>query len=224
MKLLLVEDEAKIASFVKKGLESQGMLVDHCDHGDDGYAMATSGSYDIILLDIMLPGRDGLSILKNLRAKRNSVPVILLTARGELNERLEGLNMGADDYLVKPFYIDELIARIHAIKRRSSPDSLNVLTVADLSMNLISREVCRAGVALELSQREFNLLELLMRSPGRVFTRIQILERVWNYDFDPNTNIVDVYIKRVREKVDEPFDPALIETVRGVGYKMRQMS
>ena len=224
MKLLLIEDESKIASFVRKGLEANGWVVDHCPNGDDGYAAALTGSHDVILLDIMLPGRDGLSILRNLREKGRSVPVIMLTARGELNERLEGLNLGADDYLVKPFYIDALIARIHAIQRRLTPKASSVLSVGDLRMDLMSREVSRAGQPIDLSQREFNLLEILMRSPGRVLTRVQILERVWNYDFDPNTNIVDVYVRRVRAKVDADFDEPLIETVRGVGYKMRKLS
>jgi two-component system OmpR family response regulator len=222
MKVLLVEDEERIASFVRKGLQAQGMVVDHFDNGDDGYAAALNAPFDIVLLDIMLPGRDGLSILKNLRLKGITTPVIVLTARSELNERLEGLNLGADDYLVKPFYVDELIARIHAVSRRSSGSASNSLTVGSLVLDLHNREVHLGGERIELANREFNLLELLMRSPGRIYSRVQILERVWNYDFDPNTNVVDVYIRRLRAKIDSDPGNSAIETVRGVGYRLRK--
>jgi len=220
MKILLVEDETKIAAFTRKGLEEAGFIVDHADHGDDGFHLATTGGYDAIVLDIMLPGRDGISILRQLRERKNAIPVILLTARSELNERLDGLNQGADDYLTKPFYIEELIARIHAVMRRASGNEISVLKVADLSVNLITREVTREGEAIELTTREFALLTYLMRSPGRVYTRTQIQEHVWNYDFDPGTNLVDVYVQRVRKKLGGSDRPALIETVRGVGYRM----
>jgi two-component system, OmpR family, response regulator len=220
MKILLVEDEAKIAAFARKGLEEAGFVVDHADHGDDGFHLATTGSYDVIVLDIMLPGRDGISILRQLRERKNATPVILLTARSELNERLDGLNQGADDYLTKPFFIEELIARVHALMRRASGNEISVLNLADLSVNLITREITRGGEAIELTTREFALLTYLMRSPGRVYTRTQIHEHVWNYDFDPGTNLVDVYIQRVRKKLGGGGKPALIETVRGVGYRM----
>lgn len=221
MKILLVEDEAKIADFARKGLEAAGFIVDHADDGDDGYHLATTGSYDAIVLDIMLPGRDGLSILRNLRDKKNAVPVILLTARSELNERLDGLNQGADDYLTKPFYVEELIARVHAVTRRSAGNELSVLNVADLSVNLITREVTRGEEKVELTTREFALLTYLMRSPGRVYSRTQIHEHVWNYGFEPGTNLVDVYIQRVRKKIGSNGKDSLIETVRGVGYRMK---
>lgn len=221
MKILLVEDEAKIADFARKGLEEAGFIVDHADHGDDGYHLSTTGSYDAIVLDIMLPGRDGLSILRQLREKKNAVPVILLTARSELNERLDGLNQGADDYLTKPFYVEELIARIHAVTRRSAGNELSILKVDDLSVNLITREVTRGEEKIEMTTREFALLTYLMRSPGRVYSRTQIHEHVWNYGFEPGTNLVDVYIQRVRKKIGSSGKDSLIETVRGVGYRMK---
>ncbi|MFT5239939.1 MAG: two-component system OmpR family response regulator [Candidatus Promineifilaceae bacterium] len=220
MKILLVEDEKKTSRFVKKALQEQGFVVDVSHNGDDGYLLATTQPYDVLVLDIMLPGRDGLSILKNLREKKNAVPVILLTARGELNERIEGLNAGADDYLAKPFFVEELIARIHALSRRNSDDQLSLLSCSDLVVNLLTRDVHRGETAIELTAREFNLLEVMMRAPGRVFTRTQLLERVWGYDFDPQTNLVDVNIQRLRKKVDAETDVHLIETVRGVGYRM----
>ncbi len=224
MKVLLVEDDRKIASFVKKGLKEQGFTVDSCDDGDDGYLLATTQPYDVIVLDIMLPGRDGLSILRNLRELKNTVPVILLTARSTLNERLEGLNLGADDYLCKPFFVEELVARIHAVTRRASGEPLSLLQCGDLVINLISREVKLGETPVDLTSREFGLLELLMRSPDRVYTRTQILEHVWGYDFDPQTNVVDVYIRRLRNKMSDMPGRPLIETVRGVGYRLKKPS
>ncbi len=219
MKVLAVEDEKKIAALIRKGLEEHGFVVDLCHNGTEGYTLATTRSYDAILLDIMVPGRDGLSILRQLREQKNSVPVILLTARGELNERVEGLNLGADDYLTKPFYIDELVARLHAVMRRKSGDQLSVLQTGDLTVNLLTREVKRGTEQVELTTREFALLTYLMRSPGRVFTRTQICEHVWNYHHDPGTNLVDVYVQRVRKKIGDGAEQPLIETVRGVGYR-----
>jgi two-component system, OmpR family, response regulator len=221
VKILVIEDEKKIATFVRKGLEAQGFVVDVSLNGDEGFALATTRPYDATILDIMLPGRDGLSILRNLREKKNSLPVILLTARSELNERLEGLNLGADDYLTKPFHIEELIARIHAVTRRAAGKSQSILAVAGLKMNLLARKVTRDGRAIELTCREFSLLEHLMRSPGRVLTRVEICERVWDYNFDPGTNLVEVYIQRLRKKVDGDSVDKLLETIRGVGYRIR---
>jgi DNA-binding response OmpR family regulator len=221
MKVLGVEDEKKIASFIRKGLEAQGFMVEVTHHGDEGYTLATTRPYDVLVLDIMLPGRDGLSILRNLRERRMSVPVILLSARSELNERLEGLNLGADDYLTKPFYIEELIARIQAVARRASGTPQSLLQVEDLTLDLITHEVKRGDRKIELTAREFALLERLMRSPGRVFTRVQISEQVWNYDFDPGSNLVDVYIQRLRKKIGDTGPVKLIETIRGVGYRMK---
>jgi two-component system, OmpR family, response regulator len=220
MKVLLIEDDRKILSFIKKGLKEQGFLVDTCENGDEGYDLASEQAYDLLILDIMLPGRDGLSILRGLREKKITVPVIILTARSALQERVEGLNLGADDYLNKPFYMEELLARINAVTRRATGDQMSLMQVRQLTVNLITREVRLGKEKVDLTVREFNLLELLMRSPGRVFTRTQILEHVWGYDFDPQTNVVDVYVRRLRSKVDMNPDEPLIETIRGVGYRM----
>lgn len=221
MKLLVVEDDKKLGGFLRKGLEAQGFVVDLSADGDEGFTLATTRSYDAVVLDIMLPGRDGLSILRNLRERKLSVPVILLTARSELNERLEGLNLGADDYLTKPFFVEELVARLQAVTRRAGGTPQSLLAVEDLTVNLLTREVTRGGRKLELTPREFALLEQLIRAPGRVFTRVQICEQVWSYDFDPGTNIVDVYVQRVRKKVDGESPVKLIETIRGVGYRLK---
>lgn len=221
MKILVVEDEKKIASLVRKGLEARGFVVELSAHGDEGLLLATSRPYDAAILDIMLPGRDGLSILRHLREQKIPLPVILLTARSDLNERLEGLNLGADDYLTKPFHIEELIARLHAVTRRAAGTAQSILEVADLKMNLLTRKVTRGQQVIELTAREFSLLEHLMRSPGRVLTRVEICERVWDYNFDPGTNLVEVYIQRLRKKVDGDFPDKLIETIRGVGYRIR---
>jgi len=221
LKILIIEDEKKIASLLRKGLEAQGFVVEVANNGDDGYAMATTRPYDALVLDIMLPGRDGLSILRNLRERKIPLPVILLSARSELNERLEGLNLGADDYLAKPFHIQELIARLHAITRRASGAGQSILAVEDLTMNLLTREVTRGGKAVSLTAREFSLLEHLIRSPGRVLTRVEICERVWDYNFDPGTNLVEVYVQRLRKKVDGDSASKLIETIRGVGYRIK---
>jgi two-component system, OmpR family, response regulator len=218
VKILLVEDEKKVSSLIQKGLEARGFVVETTGNGDEGYRLATTRSYDVLVLDIMVPGRDGLSILRNLREKKIAVPIILLTARSELNERIEGLNLGADDYLTKPFFTDELIARIHAVTRRVSGAVQSMLSVSDLTMNLLTREVRRGDARVELTPREFALLERLMRSPGRVLTRVQICEQVWDYHFDPGTNLVDVYVQRLRKKIDEASPVKLIETIRGVGY------
>jgi two-component system OmpR family response regulator len=224
VKILVIEDEKKIAAFIRKGLEAAGFVVDACHHGDEGFLLATTRPYDAIVLDIMLPGKDGLSILRNLRDRKMSVPVILLTARSELNERLDGLNLGADDYLTKPFFIEELAARLHAVARRASGTTQSILAVEDLTVNLLTREVKRGDRRIELTAREFALLESLMRSPGRVLTRAQICEQVWDYNFDPGTNLVEVYVQRLRKKVDEGAATKLIETIRGVGYRMKPAS
>ena len=171
-----------------------------------------------------ITGRDGLSILRQFRKKGHATPVILLTARSELDERIEGLNTGADDYLTKPFYVEELVARLHAVVRRSSDDQMSLLQAGDVSVNVLTRDVKRGGESVKLTTREFNLLEYLMRSPGRVFTRTQILEHVWGYDFDPNTNLVDVHIQRLRKKVSPDKENPIIETIRGVGYRVCKAS
>jgi DNA-binding response OmpR family regulator len=223
MRILVVEDERKIAGFIRQGLEEHGFAVEVCGNGDEAFALATTRPYDALVLDIMLPGRDGLSILRGLRARKNAVPVILVTARAELNERLDGLNLGADDYLTKPFYVEELIARIHAVSRRVKEDRPGLLQAGDLTMDLMQRKVRRGEREVELTAREFGLLERLLRAPGRVFTRTQLLEHVWGYDFDPETNLVDVNIRRLRRKIDDDAGSPLIETVRGVGYRIRKV-
>lgn len=222
MNVLFVEDEAKIADFVRAGLKEQGFTVDYCDNGDDGYSLALDNQYDAIVLDIMVPGKDGLSILKQLRHENRNTPIILLTARNELDDRLQGLNLGADDYIAKPFFVEELVARIHAVIRRSVGERQNFLAVGALKLDRITREVTCNRKVIELTTREFNLLEYLMRSPGRVFTRTQILEHVWGYDFNPNTNVVDVCIQRIRKKIDPINKEEWIESIRGVGYRFRQ--
>jgi DNA-binding response OmpR family regulator len=221
MKILLVEDEAKIAGFVRKGLEAQGFAVTVSGDGIQAFVLAAGGSFDVILLDIMLPGRDGLSILKELREQRNTVPVILLTARTEMNERVEGLNLGADDYITKPFFMDELLARLRAVVRRTSGETLSVLRSGPLMLNLITRHAQYGEEEIIFAPREFSLLEHLMRSPGMVFTRDQLLEQVWGYGFDPQTNLVEVCIRRIREKIDHD-GAQFIETVRGVGYRFNK--
>jgi DNA-binding response OmpR family regulator len=226
LKVLLVEDEARIADFVRAGLAERGFDVEICSDGDTGYEHAAAGGHDVILLDIMLPGRDGLAILKELRAAGIDTPVILLTARNELGDRVAGLDLGADDYVAKPFYVEELAARINALVRRLSGDRHSQLHVGTLVLDRLERQVTCRGQAIELTTREFNLLEYLMRSAGGVLTRKQILEHVWGYDFDPSTNLVDVCIQRIRRKI-EFIDPAgdagsPIESVRRVGYRFRQ--
>lgn len=220
MRILVVEDDKKLGEFVRKGLEAQGFVVDLCADGDAGFTLATTRSYDALVLDIMLPGRDGLSILRNLREQHSTAPVLLLTARSALNERLEGFNLGADDYLTKPFYIEELVARLHALRRRASGQPQNLLQHGNLTVNLVTREVKRGAETIVLTAREFALLTCLMRSPGRTFTRTEICERVWNYHFDPGTNLVDVYVQHLRKKLGGESGPPIIETVRSVGYRI----
>lgn len=221
VKILVVEDETRIASYIRKGLTEQGFIVDCCEDGTDGLHMAMTTSFDVILLDIMLPGRDGLSILRELRNAGRTVPVILLTARDGIADRVQGLNDGADDYITKPFYVEELVARLHAVSRRSAGATSSVLSAGGISLNRLSREVLVGAKKVTLTAREFSLLELLMRSPGTVYTRTQILEKVWEYHFDPQTNIIDVYIQRIRSRLADAGLTDIIETVRGVGYRIR---
>ena len=221
MRVLIVEDEKKIASFIRKGLLEIGFNPQLCHRGDEALALAMTEPFDAVVLDVMLPGRDGLSVLRQLREQRNAVPVILLTARDGLEERVDGLNAGADDYLTKPFSIEELIARLRAMGRRASGDTLSLRRCEDLTLNLLTREAQRAGRAIELTTREFALLEYLMRSPGRVLTRTQLCEQVWDYHFDPGTNVVDVCIQRLRRKIDDGHAVKLLQTVRGVGYTLK---
>ena len=220
MRVLVVEDEKKTASFVRKALQAEGFAVDVCHNGDDALAAAKATPFDVIVLDIMLPGRDGLSVLRQLREGKNMTPILLLSARGEVNERVEGLNAGADDYLPKPFELAELVARARALTRRGGENKSPVLRVADLTLDTVTHKARRGGTEIELTVREYRLLEFLMRSAGRMCGRMMILEKVWDYDFDPGTNLVDVYIRRLREKIEQdPEDPRYLKTVRGAGYK-----
>jgi DNA-binding response OmpR family regulator len=196
--------------------------VDVCHNGDDALAAARATPFDGIVLDIMLPGRDGLSVLRQLRERKSTIPVLLLSARGEVNERVEGLNAGADDYLPKPFELAELVARVRALTRRSGENKSTVLRVADLTLDTVTHRAQRGGADIELTAREYRLLEFLMRSPGRLCGRMMILEKVWDYDFDPGTNLVDVYVRRLREKIDANFETKLLHTVRGAGYVMKE--
>jgi heavy metal response regulator len=222
MRVLVVEDEKKTASFVRKALQAEGFAVDVCSNGDDALAAARATPFDGIVLDIMLPGRDGLSVLRQLRERKNATPVLLLSARGEVNERVEGLNAGADDYLPKPFELVELVARVRALTRRSGENKSTVLRVADLTLDTITHRAQRGGTDIELTAREYRLLEFLMRAAGRICGRMTIVEKVWDYDFDPGTNLVDVYIRRLREKIDANFEPKLLHTVRGTGYVLKE--
>ncbi len=222
MRILVVEDERKTASFVRKALQAEGFAVDLCTNGADALNAAKSTPFDAIVLDIMLPGRDGLSVLQLLRSQKNSTPVLLLSARGEVNERVAGLNAGADDYLPKPFELSELVARVRALTRRTGDNKSTLLRVADLTLDTLTHRAQRAGVEIELTSREYRLLELLMRSTNRLCGRMMIIEKVWDYDFDPGTNLVDVYISRLREKIDASFEPKLLHTVRGMGYVLKE--
>ena len=220
MRILVVEDEKKIASSIQRALREAGFNVDKVHDGNEALDTAAQTPYDAIVLDVMLPGRDGLSVLQQLRAKSVYTPVLILTARGEVSERIAGLELGADDYMAKPFAMRELLARVVSLTRRSSIEKSTMLKVADLSMNLLTREVTRAGKPLNLTLREFALLEFLMREPGRVHSRTRLCEQVWDYHFDPGTNIVDVFIQRLRRKVDDHHKVKLLHTIRGVGYRL----
>jgi DNA-binding response OmpR family regulator len=222
MRILVVEDEKKTASFVRKAFQAEGFAVDVMANGEDGLLAAASTPFDAIILDIMLPGCDGLSVLRRLRGQKNTTPVLLLSARGEVNERVEGLNLGADDYLPKPFELAELVARVRALTRRGGENRAVVLRVADLTLDTVTRRARRGGAEIELTAREYRLLEFLMRSADRLCGRMMILEKVWDYDFDPGTNLVDVYVRRLREKIDANFEPKLLHTVRGSGYVLKE--
>ncbi len=224
MRILVVEDEKKTASFVRKALRAEGFAVDVCHDGEDALQLVATTPYDALVLDIMLPGRDGLSVLRQLRERRSDVAVLLLSARGHVNERVEGLDAGADDYLPKPFALAELVARVRALGRRGGESRATVLQVGDLSLDTITRLAKRGEAVIELTAREYRLLEFLMRSAGRICGRMTILEKVWDYDFDPGTNLVDVYVRRLREKIEADREPKLLHTVRGVGYVMREPS
>lgn len=225
MKILLIEDEQEIADFVCSDLSERGFTVTHCSDGNSGLDAAITGTFHAIVCDLMLPGRDGLDVLKQLRHANIQTPVILLTARNELGDRVTGLNLGADDYLAKPFYVEELAARIQAMVRRLNGERQNTLQVGPLVLDRINRTATLHRQLIELTTREFALLEYLMRSAGQIFTRAQILEHVWGYDFDPSTNVVDVCINRIRAKLvataPATSPGTLIEAVRGAGYRFK---
>ena len=222
MRILLVEDDAHTAGFISKGLREDGHAVDNADNGRDGLFLATTEAYDAVILDRMLPALDGLTVLQTLRGAGNATPVLLLTALGDVDHRVEGLRAGADDYLVKPFAYSELSARLDSIARRvqASGGKPTRLRVADLELDLLTREAQRDGKRIELLPREFRLLEYLMRQAERVVTRTMLLEAVWDYHFDPQTNVIDVHISRLRQKIDAGFPKPLLHTVRGAGYRL----
>ncbi len=220
MRILIVEDDVALASFLRKGLEAEHYAVDTTDSGDQGCGMALEFDFDLILLDLNLPGIDGVTVLKSFRQRKPNTPVMVLTARGAIEDRVRCLDFGADDYVVKPFSFIELSARVRALLRRSHVPSESVLTVRDLRLDRVERKVERSGQRIELTTKEFALLEYLMRNAGRRLTRAMIIEHVWNLTFDTTTNVVDVYINYLRRKVDDGFSPQLIHTVRGVGYQI----
>jgi len=219
MRILLVEDDVKIASFIVKGLRANGYAVDHAPDGKEGLNLALAEPYDAAIIDIMLPGLDGLSLIEQIRTNKVLTPIIILSAKGSVDDRVIGLQTGADDYLTKPFAFSELLARVQALIRRAGGVSEpTTLTAGDLSMNLITREVKRKGKQIELQPMEFSLLEYLMRNSGRVVSKTMIMEHVWDYNFDPQTNVVEARICRLRDKIDRDFQKKLIHTIRGVGY------
>ncbi len=225
MRLLLVEDDLKIASFILKGMKAEGYAVDHASDGQEGLHMAVSELYDAAIVDVMLPKLDGLSVIERMRKEKVNTPVIILSAKGSVDDRVKGLQVGGDDYLPKPFAFSELLARVQALIRRGSGLSEPTrLTVGDLTMNLLTREVTRGGQKIELQRLEFSLLEYLMRNAGRVVSKTMIMEHVWDYNFDPQTNVVESRVCRLRDKVDRGFDKKLIQTVRGVGYALKTAS
>lgn len=221
MRLLLVEDDTKLANYISRGFQEAGHLCDVLDNGQDGLFQATRETYDVLIVDRMLPGLDGLSMVKAIRAAGNKTPLIFLTSIGGVDDRVEGLEAGGDDYLVKPFAFSELAARVGALARRPAVQAeQTVLKVLDLELDLIRHRVTRAGQQIDLQPREFALLEVLMRAEGRVLTRTMLLERVWNYHFDPQTSVVETHISRLRAKIDKPFEVALLQTVRSTGYSI----
>lgn len=222
MRILIVEDDKKIASFVVNGFKQNGFAVDHAKDGEEGLALARTTPYDAAVMDVMLPKLDGLGVVRELRRAGVKTPVIILSAKSSVDDRIKGLQAGGDDYLTKPFAFSELLARVQALIRRASQSSEPTrLTVADLSLDLLTRDVARGGRKIELQTREFALLEYMMRNAGRVITKTMILEHIWDYSFDPQTNIVDVLVHRLRSKIDKDFPVKLIHTYRGVGYALK---
>lgn len=225
MHILLIEDDNQAAEFLIKGLGESGHVIDHASDGEDGLHLALTGQYDVLIIDRLLPGRDGLSIIRMLRADNNTTPVLVLSALGEVDDRVKGLQAGGDDYLIKPYAFSELLARLEALTRRNSTQLFEQkLQLADLCMNLRKQSVSRSGKTIHLQPREYRLLEFLMRHTDQVVTRTMLLEQVWDFYFDPQTNVIDVQISRLRSKIDKDFDVALLHTIRGVGYKLSESS
>ena len=224
MRILVIEDDAVVASYLEKGLAEAGYTVDLADDGKNGLVLASTEDYDVMIIDRMLPGVDGLTIVKSVRATENKTPILILSTLGEVDDRVKGLKAGADDYLIKPFAFSELYARLEALQRRSnsSLDMESALKVGDLELDLLSRTASRAGKAIELQPREYRLLEYLMRHAGQVVTRTMLLEHVWDYHFDPQTNVIDVHISHLRSKIDKGYATALLHTVRGAGYMINE--
>ena len=223
MHALIIEDDASIAEFIARGLREAGFAVDVASNGHDGFEAALTQEFDVVIVDLMLPGRDGLSVIDELRRRGRTTPVLILSAKRSVDDRVRGLQAGGDDYLTKPVAFAELLARVQALVRRASrvPDATTTLTVGDLTMDLLSRRVTRAGQPIELRPREFTLLEYLMRHAGTVVSKTMLLSHVWEYNFDPQTNVVDVLVSRLRDRIDKPFETKLLQTVRGVGYVIR---
>ncbi len=222
MRVLVVEDDVEAATYLVKGLRESGHTVDHAADGEAGLTFATTAPYDVMVVDRMLPKRDGLNLVSTLRAEGQATPVLFLSALGEVDDRIKGLKAGGDDYLTKPYAFAELLARIEVLVRRSNPDQVKTkLQVADLEVDLLARKVVRGTTEIDLQPREFRLLEYLMKNAGRVVTRTMLLEHVWEYHFDPQTNVIDVHISRLRAKIDKNFDVPLLHTIRGAGYSLR---
>jgi two-component system OmpR family response regulator len=225
MRILLIEDDKNVADFIVKGLNENNHIVDHQDNGKDGLFLATTEDYDVIVVDRMLPGIDGLTIIRTLRASKIQTSIIILSAMADVEQRVEGLQSGADDYLVKPFAFSELLARVEILSKRNTSDQQETeLSVADLKIDLLSHKVSRAQQQIELLATEYRLLEYMMRHSGQVISRTMLLEHVWDYHFDPQTNVIDVHMSRLRKKIDKPFDFPLINTVRGAGYVLEDSS
>ena len=222
MRLLIIEDEKKVAGFIKKGLEEETYVVDVAYDGEEGLLLAQQGEYDLIILDLMLPVIDGLEVLSRLRAEKNDVPIILLTAKDSVEEKVTGLNKGADDYLTKPFAFSELMARIRVLLRRGKAEMKTELQIDNLTLDLVSHKVKRNGEEIELTGKEYSLLEYFLRNQGKVLTRTMIAEHVWDYNFDTFTNVIDVYVNHLRKKIDKNYPKKLLHTLRGVGYIMRE--
>ncbi len=221
MRVLVIEDDAVAAGYMVKGLREAGHVVDHALDGEDGHAMARGADYEVMIVDRMMPRLDGLALVERLRAEGDQTPVLILSALGQVDDRVEGLRAGGDDYLTKPYAFTELTARIEALARRRDPDAAKTkLQVGELEMDLLARTVVRGGVKILLQPREFRLLEFLMRNAGHVVTRTMLLEKVWDYHFDPQTNVIDVHVSRLRTKIDRDFDHPMLHTVRGAGYRL----